>query len=631
MRVSKRRVLSIWFILMLPLTATIVVSAWFAYSELFRLKLEPIETRHNELIDQISNRFSRELGYFGQLTMLLKRSGPLQSGLDQTAPPDIDALERLLVRFSRASSLISQLRWLDSAGQERIRVNVRNGVAITAPEHTLQNKKDRYYFQSGSSVSSDEVYYSPLDLNIENGVLEMPPNPTLRTSVRTGVNDGLHNGLLVLNFSLRKLFDEVRQLHSADTQTEIVNADGYWLLHPELWREWGFIYHQPKLVIQNEFPSLWQHMTKSSSARGLRIDERLWSYAHITAHTQEKTLSPSGWYLVLTTPPDLLASLRRSVLLPTLSGSLLVMLLLGGVLYRIAQGEAQRMALLEQLKAEQKELQHTNEELWQSLSRQQKLQDELVETRKLSSLGMMVAGVAHELNTPTGGALVTLSTLSTAHRQLKNSVQAGTLTREQMQNFLEHTDEGLSLAQKNLGKSIELIKSFKRLAIDRNQDQPSHFDLQSCVQDLILTLNPRLKHSPVSLESDIPPCEMFSHPGIVSQVLQNLISNALSHAFKPGQRGKIVLRGVLREDGHTIQLSVQDNGCGIAPEIHPKLFDPFVTAGRGKGHTGLGLHLVQQWVTQTLMGSIRVSSTQNGGTCFTIDIPVSVTDHPATL
>ncbi|MCB1809653.1 MAG: HAMP domain-containing histidine kinase, partial [Candidatus Competibacteraceae bacterium] len=247
------------------------------------------------------------------------------------------------------------------------------------------------------------------------------------------------------------------------------------------------------------------------------------------------------------------------------------------------RGVQERHRLILALQHEKDLLERAYAELTHSHQRLQLLQDELVESRKLASLGMMVAGVAHELNTPTGGALMTISTLQTQLANLATAVTQG-MTRSQLEGYLQHTDEGLKLAASNLQHAADLINSFKRLAIDRSQEQVVHFNLADPIHDLANSLRPRLKQTSITLKTVLPErIEMQGYPGILSQVLQNLVDNALNHAFTPNQPGSIVITAVFTGAADTVILSVSDNGQGIEPDLRDTLFDPFVSSGRSRG------------------------------------------------
>lgn len=255
------------------------------------------------------------------------------------------------------------------------------------------------------------------------------------------------------------------------------------------------------------------------------------------------------------------------------------------------------------------------------LEQQQILQDNLVESGKLSALGMMVAGVAHELNTPLGAAIMASSTIRKQHNQLTESFHTG-LTKNALQNYLESTEVGLDLVESNQKRAAELVRSFKRLAIDRAREEIVPFNLKQVITDLIKTLHHRLKIARIETELNIEDLEMLGTPGIISQVIQNLVMNALTHAFEPELGGKLTISTSCNMDN--VELKISDNGKGIAPELVTKIFDPFVTSKRSQGNTGLGMHFVHQWVTRSLNGTISVETELNKGTTFTIKIPKEI-------
>lgn len=166
-----------------------------------------------------------------------------------------------------------------------------------------------------------------------------------------------------------------------------------------------------------------------------------------------------------------------------------------------------------------------------------------------------------------------------------------------------------------------MIRSFKRLAIDRVREDVVSYRLDVVIKDLIATLSPRFKESQIEFDVHVEPIEMLGTPGVVSHVVQNLMVNAMQHAFKKEIGGKLKIRAVLSENPKDVLIQVSDNGKGIDPEVLPILFDPFVTTNRAEGNTGLGMHFVYQWVTSSMQGTISVESELNKGTTFTIKLP----------
>lgn len=599
---------------------------WLVYADRYQARMAPLHDQQEATVTDLIQQLGQTISHLSELTFLLRHEEGLVRALPTDGPVRAAHLRDRFALFSKSSTLISQVRWLDDQGMERARINIRDQQPVAVPASELQYKGDRYYIRQSRDLGPDEVFYSRIDLNMENDRIQHPRTPTLRTVIRTGDQGAMRDGFLVVNFDLSRLFAEIRNLVSTSVEVSLVNRQGYWLLNPDPSREWGFMTGQPELTLANQRPRLWQQMTARPTGYGLQIEGALWSYARFLPRRTQATAARGlgEIFAVVRTPPQTLAGIQREVLAPVVIVGIVIYLLLAIGLYLYLRGDQTRKALLGELRREEQELRATNRELQASLERQQTLQDELVETRKLSSLGLMVAGVAHELNTPTGGTQVALTTMEAQLEKLSGNVAAGTLTVDDMQEFLQREREGLELARRNTRRTAELIRSFKRLAIDRQQSEPSWFNLKNCMNDLDQALIPRFKNASQTLDFSVPDVEMFGVPGILSQVMQNLIENALTHAFEEGQSGSISV--VAREQDNRILISVQDDGAGLAPGAEDRLFDPFFTTGRKHGNTGLGLHLVHQWVVQTLKGSIRFHSVQGEGTRFDIVIPRILND-----
>ncbi|WP_028537015.1 sensor histidine kinase [Paludibacterium yongneupense] len=270
---------------------------------------------------------------------------------------------------------------------------------------------------------------------------------------------------------------------------------------------------------------------------------------------------------------------------------------------------AETSARLEQEKAEE------------AYSRLLLTQKSLVESEKFASLGGLVAGVAHEINTPVGVTLTTASHLAAETQHLSRDLEMGSIKKSDFQSYLQTARECCELILSNSERAANLIHSFKQVAVDQTSEARRDFQLQDYLQEIITSLRPKFKRSPVKVvvecESDLL---MDSYPGALSQVVTNLLVNALMHAYSEGQAGEIRIEAH-RCEPNGIRLTVHDDGNGIPAENLPKIFQPFFTTKRGSGGSGLGLHIVYNIVRQRLGGSILVSSRPGEGTTFQIDMP----------
>jgi ligand-binding sensor domain-containing protein/signal transduction histidine kinase len=252
----------------------------------------------------------------------------------------------------------------------------------------------------------------------------------------------------------------------------------------------------------------------------------------------------------------------------------------------------------------------------------QDTQQQLVEREKLAALGSLVAGVAHELNTPIGNSLVIASTLEdkTAEIELRNNQNA--MRRSDLSNFIDAAREASTLLMRSLRNAAELVNSFKQVAVDQASAKRRDFNLSQASHEIVTTMKNQIRKAGHQIELEMPDdIGMDSFPGPYGQVIINLINNALLHAFDDRSGGEIRLWAV-RLGSDRVRVVFQDNGKGIAIEHQARIFDPFFTTKLGQGGNGLGLSITYNIVTSLLDGTIRVDSVVGTGTRFTMDLPL---------
>lgn len=295
-------------------------------------------------------------------------------------------------------------------------------------------------------------------------------------------------------------------------------------------------------------------------------------------------------------------------------------LVFDGIELDITARREQEQEIMELNTTLEKRVAERTAELSATLDNLQRAQEELLQSEKLASLGALVAGVAHELNTPIGNALMVATSFDFARKQLEQGMQQG-LTRSALQDFLNEVRDGSQIIERNLARSAELISSFKQLAVDQTSYQRRPFGLRTLSHEIVTTLQPTLRKTPFILRNELSEDVVLdSYPGPLGQVLINLINNALTHAFIGREQG-IIRLGCLME-GENVHITVCDDGVGIGEQQQKKIFDPFFTTQLGKGGSGLGLHIVYTLVTGLLGGRIEVRSNPDEGTCFTLILPV---------
>jgi len=272
------------------------------------------------------------------------------------------------------------------------------------------------------------------------------------------------------------------------------------------------------------------------------------------------------------------------------------------------------------------ELKAANVHLNTSLRQLQDTQEQLIQSEKMASLGGLVAGVAHEINTPVGVGVTAVSHLQMKINEYTKHYHSGQFTRDDFESLLNSTTESSEIIHNNLNRAAELIRSFKQVAVDQTCNEVRSFNLHEYLSEILHSLKPKLKtgtgqHSAaIDCPLDIV---MHSHPGALSQVMTNLIMNSVIHGFDEQQAGNININASHTADGN-IQLDYSDNGKGISAENLKKIFEPFFTTRRSQGGTGLGMHIVYNLVTQTLGGRIHCRSTKNQGTTFQIELAATI-------
>ncbi len=266
------------------------------------------------------------------------------------------------------------------------------------------------------------------------------------------------------------------------------------------------------------------------------------------------------------------------------------------------------------------ELLDVNQELKGAVDKLRHAQGELVQQEKLAALGSLVAGIAHELNTPIGNGLTVASSMADGTEKIRTAMAEG-MTRSMLEQYLRDMQEGVNLVCMSLEKASELVSSFKQVAVDRTSAQRRSFQLSSLLKETRVTMATLMKHMPYRLEiKEKQDVTLDSYPGPLGQVITNLLNNALLHGFDDRQNGKISITTEPCDMG--VQISVSDNGRGIEARDISHIFDPFFTTKLGEGGNGLGLHIVHNIVTAALGGAIEVESSVGLGTTFIVRIPL---------
>ncbi|WP_040334151.1 ATP-binding protein [Candidatus Magnetobacterium casense] len=261
-------------------------------------------------------------------------------------------------------------------------------------------------------------------------------------------------------------------------------------------------------------------------------------------------------------------------------------------------------------------------QLYKTLDELKQSQKHLIQSEKMASLGQLVAGVAHEINTPVGIAITLSSAIVKTTGDIMAAFNNKSLNKLQLEQYINEVGEGSSGILTNLLRSADLIKRFKMVSTDQLTQDRRKFKIKKYLEEILMTLKPKLKDYPHTIEIKCPEdVEMDSYPGALAQIITNLLLNSLIHAYEPDDKGNITIEVIDKE--REIVVEYIDDGKGMSAENLKRVFEPFFTTRRGSGGTGLGLHIVYNIVTQTFGGRIECNSIEGEGTRFIITFPVS--------
>lgn len=285
--------------------------------------------------------------------------------------------------------------------------------------------------------------------------------------------------------------------------------------------------------------------------------------------------------------------------------------------------ESHQQHLEMEVKQRTSTLQKVNDELTTTLVQLENMQEQLIESEKMASLGVLVAGIAHEVNTPIGVCLTASSFLKECNDYLQKTYKKDEMTKQDFDDFLDTVDHSTEIIIHNIQRATEIIRNFKKVAVDQSTEDKRCFGLKNYFHDIIKSLHPKLKRHNHKIEvlSDNK-ININSYPGAFYQIFSNLILNSVIHGFESTKNGNIMIQFTYQDNQLTIEY--RDNGQGMTPEILNNVFEPFVTTKRNKGGTGLGAHIIYNIVTQQLQGTIRCQSSIGAGVFFKIKMPVTL-------
>jgi len=295
---------------------------------------------------------------------------------------------------------------------------------------------------------------------------------------------------------------------------------------------------------------------------------------------------------------------------------------------KLQHTQAQMTREIEQRKLAHEELQREKDEQKVLIAKLEQATNQLVQAEKLASLGSLVAGVAHELNTPLGNSLMVASAMSGRIEEFAQLLADGALRKQALLDFVDYCRNAASLLQRNSQRAAGLIGNFKEVAVDQTSMRRRRFDLRQAIDEVLSALQPKLKYTGHHLEVNVPAgIVLESYPGPIEQIITNLVANSLLHGLEGIAAGTIRIGAEAVADGQ-VTLSYADNGVGISAADAKRVFDPFFTTKMGSGGSGLGLYIVYNLTTAVLGGNIKLSSAPGHGVRFDLLLPLVAPDNP---
>lgn len=532
------------------------------------------------------------------------------------------------LRFASCKNIYDQVRYLDATGKEVVRINFNNGRPSIVPDHQLQDQATRDDFRDAMQLPHGSISISPLDLNTEHNQIERPAKPAIRFATPVFDRAGQRRGIIVLNYLAAALLSDFKMMMAnIPGETYLLNKDGYWLVHPDPSREWGFMHAERRdVTFANAFPEAWHRIQRQpegqfETPQGIFTFATLWPTKAIASSHPDATAPALAsatalhdetyrWIAVNFLPIDhpLPGGWKtQSWLLGFYGGTVLVFAISAWLLALSRRRLQDSVATLDHKVRELEEARH-----------------ELVQYEKMASLGRMVAGFAHEINTPIGIAVGAASQMPTAIQDIEALMQAEEVAEEELTAHLDIIRTAADLTLRNLYRAAQLMQSFKRTSADQTSEQARRFNMAEAVDDVINNLRNTFKHSAIQIDVDCPPnLILFGKPGVYAQILTNLLMNSYVHAFAEGSKSGFIHIWVRQLTEKWLWLIFKDNGCGMDETTRQQVFEPFFSTRRQHGDTGLGLYICHNLVTNELKGTIECQSHPDQGTRWIIEHPLS--------
>lgn len=610
---------------LLPLVLGIFLMGYLAVHYVQSALVEPVVEQQRSVVIRAEQVLSRQFGSMRRDVRLLSSRGPiveLKTQGDQTEVADE------LMRFLVAAGLYLEARVFSTDGREILGVYLDAGRDPLKTGDLIAASASRFASSEAFVRGEQKLYVSPLEYLDPSGT-DAPSLPVFHIGTVLGAQPSDTHAILVLTYDARQLLSQVSQaatgtrkhLHLLDNRGELLAAS------PNAQSLTAMVGSTSEA---NELPvELWQRLQSHPASAGWVWNDAIWSHQKISlaallGEPQNTVLmAPDDhWFLLVELPSLHVKWYVRHVAELGLALTLLAaaaVALFGGRLILVEEDRRRKAA---QLGTQHVQLQNQHIELKLAHETLRQTQKSLVKSETMAALGLTVAGVSHELNTPIGAVTVTQSAMLRQLEQLNEQVEQGRLSRRELDKYIASTKEALELIQSSMKRASGVISMLKTMAVERSSQEISVVNLRRLVQSCIELHRLEKIKAEIELRVEIPAdLEIRTRPGALGQVITNLLSNASSHAFRHADKGVIVLSASVDANNEQVLIKVSDNGVGMDEETQVKVFTPFFSTRRTEGGTGLGLSICHHLVTDVLSGRIDFKSEHGNGSCFMVWVP----------
>lgn len=584
------------------ITAGLILLTVLLLLSLFSLERNVTKDRKIELAGSLTRNLSAEIvDKLDIYTDLLFITANSVLAIMQTHPEDSELIDTIFSGILAENPHFVQVRYIDSKGRELYRVDRIQGSIIPITGSGLQDKSGRYYFKDAVAQGPGSLYISPLDLNVEYGRVQVPWVPTLRmaTAVQDPASAGL--GIVIINIDMSGVLS-IFQSNSDRERCYLLNSEGYYLAGAAAYDLWGFMFGRSATFEQHN-PGLWSRIRDREEGSFVR-SKKLYTFTTVDFRPAlgknyiMDALLTHSWKIVV------VSDMTFRFLLSGFPGTITIVLSLALILlisrYWSKSIVEKREALLSAEAAKAA----------------------LIKSEKMASLGRLVAGIAHELNTPIGSSVTIASTLQDELSKFSSEIGAGQIRKSRIDGFISTATTATETMLKSLERAATLVSHFKQVSVDQSSENRRRFRVPEYINDILDTLRPTFKHRDISIDvGSQQSIELDSYPGAFAQVLSNIINNAVFHAFPGDSTGTITIR--IRKQKNSAFISIRDNGIGIPEENLERIFDPFFTTAAEIGGSGLGLHIVYNIVNDLLGGHLYIHSKSEEYTEFIIELPLT--------